>query len=458
MSFAQERLWALCRMEGSPPYNTPRALRLKGPLDLDVLGRCLGEIVRRHETLRTAFGLEGGRPVQIIRPPRPFELAFVDLSPLAGDERERAARELCDEEALRPFDLGVGDLLRVKVLRLAEDEHVAMLTVHHIASDGWSMGILTRELAALYEAFGRGRPSPLPELPIQYADFAVWQREYLTGEALERELKYWRSQLEGAPPALELPTDRPRPAAQTFNGAKHRFDAPPELAEGLKALSRREGVTLYMTLLAAFSVLLSRYTGQEDVVVGSPIAGRNRAEVEPLIGFFVNALAMRTNLSGDPTFAELLGRVKDVALGAYAHQDMPVEKLAEELEPGRGQSHTPLFQAVFALQNAPSEALTIPGLELRGVEVKIEAAKFDVSLLMAESGGGLTGVLEYRADLFEEETMRRMAGHFRNLLEAVAADPSRRLSALPPPAASRAARGVADRHELTAETKQAGVE
>ncbi|HEX5707564.1 MAG TPA: condensation domain-containing protein, partial [Pyrinomonadaceae bacterium] len=431
MSFAQQRLWFLCQLEGSPPYHTPRALHITGELEVGVLARSLGEIVRRHESLRTAFALEDGRPVQIIRPPQPLHLPVVDLSRLNGEEQTREARRLVGEEVLRPFDLSEGELLRVKLIKLGDTEHVAVMTVHHIASDGWSMGILTRELAALYDAFTQGEPSPLPELPVQYADFAVWQREYLSGEVLEEQLSYWRKQLAGAPPVLELPTDRPRPAVQTFRGAKHPINLTRELTAELKALGQREGATLYMVLLAAFQVLLSRYSGQEDVVVGSPIANRNRAETESLIGFFVNALAMRTDLSGDPTFVELLGRVRETSLGAYAHQDLPFEKLIEELQPERNLSHTPLFQVTFALHNAPAGALKLRGLELRPVEFAVEAAKFDLSLLMGESGRGIAGLFEYRSDLFNEETVRRLATHFQNLLEAVVKDPSRRLSSLP---------------------------
>ncbi|HEX8559091.1 MAG TPA: amino acid adenylation domain-containing protein, partial [Pyrinomonadaceae bacterium] len=425
LSFAQQRLWFLDRFaQGSSTYNTFGALRLVGGLDVEVLGRTLTEVVRRHESLRTTFPERDGQPVQVIHPASEMALEVEDLGALAAAEREAEAQRLINEEAARPFDLSAGPLLRARLLRLSDEEHVLLFTMHHIVTDGWSMGILVNEVAALYTAFLKGEESPLAELPVQYADFAAWQREWMQGEVLERELQYWRTQLEGAPPVLELPTDKPRPAVQTFRGAAYSFALPQELAERLRRLSREEGATLFMTLLAGFQALLSRYSGQDDVVVGSPIANRNRAETEPLIGFFVNTLALRTDLSGSPSFRELLRRVRETCLGAYAHQDVPFEKLVEELEPERSLGRNPLFQAAFVLQNAPVGELSLPGLRLLPAAAESRAAKFDLTLLTEEREGGVGATLEYDADLFEAATAERMARHLVALLSAATADPS----------------------------------
>ena len=452
LSFAQQRLWFFEQLEpGTNAYNVPLAVRLSGDLDAGALARALGEVVRRHEALRTRFEAAGGEPEQVIDEGAELALEERDLRDLPHDLREAEAQRLMEAEAREPFDLAAGPLLRARLLRLDETEHILLFTMHHIVSDNWSMGVLMTEVSTLYTAFVLGRPSPLPELPIQYADFAVWQREYLKGEVMERQLAYWRERLAGAPPVLELPTDRPRPAVRTLRGAVQGVQLPGGLTAELRTLSRREGVTMYMLMLAAFQTLLMRYTGQEDVVVGSPIANRNRAEVEPLIGFFVNTLAMRTDLSGDPTFAELLGRVKDVALGAYAHQDVPFEKLVEELQPERDMSHAPIFQVVFALQNAPGGELELPGLELEYLPTDIGAIRFDLTLLMHEGDEGLGGVLRYNADLFDEQTIGRMVGHLGELLKGVAADPHRRLSELPLLAA-------AEREQLLVEWNDTGAE
>ena len=432
LSFAQERLWFLEQLEpGNTAYNIAAAYRLRGPLDVAALERSLNEIVRCHEVLRTTFATMDGRPVQVIAPEMSLTLPVEDLQELPEAEREAEAQRLLTEEAQRPFDLEKGPLLRAALLRLDEEEHVLLLTMHHIVSDGWSMGVFNRELAVLYEAFSVGKPSPLPELPIQYADFAVWQREWLQGEVLEEQLAYWREHLGGDLSVLELPTDRPRPAAQSFRGATQSFVLSGDLTESLKALSRREGVTLFMTLLAAFKTLLYRYTGQEDVVVGSPIAGRNRSEIEGLIGFFVNTLVLRTDLSGNPTFRELLERVREVALGAHARQDLPFEKLVEALQPERDLSRNPLFQVMFAFQNAPMEALMLPGLTVTPLEVESETAQFNLTLSMEETGQGLKGVVEYNTDLFDGVTIERMLGHFETLLEGVVVNPEQRLWELP---------------------------
>ncbi|HLM47812.1 MAG TPA: condensation domain-containing protein, partial [Myxococcaceae bacterium] len=338
------------------------------------------------------------------------------------------------------FDLEWGPLFRAVLLRLGEAEHVLLLCMHHIVSDGWSLGVFSSELSALYAAFQRGGPSPLPELEVQYADYATWQREHLTGERLERELGYWRERLAGAPAVLELPTDRARPAVQSYRGALRRFEVAAAQVEGLRAVGQREGCTLFMVLLGAFQVLLSKYAGQEEVSVGSPIAGRTRREVEGLIGFFVNTLVLRSDCGGDPSFTELLGRVREGTLGAYAHQELPFEKLVEELRPERSLSYSPLFQVMFALQNAPEGVLELPGLRWCFVEADSGTAKFDLSLFMVEDGPRLSCLWEYATDLFEGETVGRMAEQLGVLLEAVAADPGRRLSELPLLSAAERAR------------------
>ncbi|MFL5386461.1 MAG: amino acid adenylation domain-containing protein, partial [Longimicrobiaceae bacterium] len=431
-SFAQERLWFLDRLRpGEISYNLPFALRLRGALDVDALERSLGEIVRRHEALRTTFREQGGTPRQVIAPFGGFRLAVMDLSHLPGEAREaEVQRELVAEGTTRLFDLSAGPLFRAALLRLGEEDHVLLLSQHHIVSDGWSMGVLYRELSALYEAYRRGGESPLPELAVQYADYAVWQREQVEGEALERQLSYWRERLAGAPELLELPTDHPRPAVQTFRGAHERIELPLELLERLQALGRSEGATLNMVLLGAFQVLLSKYGGSEDVVVGSPAAGRTRKEVEELIGFFVNTLVLRTDLSGDPGFREVLRRARETTLGAYEHQELPFERLVAELQPERSLSHTPLFQVLFALQNAVDRGVALPGLEVSEVGAELESAKFDLFLMPRATAQGLRVTLNYGTDLFERGTVVRMLGHLARVLEQVAADADVRLSQL----------------------------
>ncbi|MFQ5794231.1 MAG: amino acid adenylation domain-containing protein, partial [Candidatus Bipolaricaulia bacterium] len=456
LSFGQERLWFLDQLDPSHPvYNESGAIRLQGSVNLAALEQSLNEIVRRHEVLRTTFATVDGQPVQVIAPALTLSLPVVDLRELPEAEQEAEVRRRVTEEAQRPFDLARGPLMRVTLLRLGKRDHVLLLTIHHIVCDGWSIGILVRELAMLYKAFSTGNPSPLPELPIQYADFAHWQREWLQGEVLESQLSYWKQQLGDDPPVLQLPTDRPRPPVQTFRGATQFFELPKALYESLKALSRREDVTLFMTLLAVFQALLSRYSGQEDIIVGTPIAGRTRAELEALIGFFVNTLVLRSDLSGDPSFRELLGRVRNVTLNAYAHQDLPFEKLVEELQPERSLSHTPLFQVMFQLYNAQMSTLEVdtgttvlelnpfqlynvqmPALEapevtLSSLEADTGTTVSDLNLLMVEEAQGLRGWIEYSTDLFDGATIERMLGHFQTLLEGVVADPDRRLSDFP---------------------------
>ncbi|HYH78800.1 MAG TPA: amino acid adenylation domain-containing protein, partial [Longimicrobium sp.] len=435
LSFAQERLWFIDQLEpGSIAYHMPSSLRLRGPLGPGVLERALGEVVRRHEALRTTFGEAEGVPFQVVHPAGAARLELTDLSRLAPAEREAEARQRVREATQRPFDLRQGPLLRTHLLRLGEDDHVLVMVMHHVVSDGWSMGVLLRELSTLYEAFARGELSPLPELPVQYADFAVWQRAWLAGEAMERQLAYWRERLAGAPELLELPTDHPRPPVQTYRGATVPVELSPELLERLQALGRSEGATLYMTLLGAFQVLLGKYAGSEDVVVGSPIAGRTQGEVEELIGFFVNTLVLRTDLSGDPGFREVLRRVRGVTLGAYEHQEVPFEKLVAELQPERSLSHSPLFQVMFTLQSADAggggRGGGLAGLEVNGVGASLEIAKFDLSLDVTPTPRGLWGGLAYRTDLFQPGTIQRMVRHLARVLEQVGADADVRLSQL----------------------------
>jgi amino acid adenylation domain-containing protein len=432
LSFAQQRLWFLDQLEpGNPFYNISTAVRLKGSLDVSALAETLREVVRRHESLRTTFSVVDGEPMQVISPAQTLNLTIDDLSNLDEDTREAEVRRLAGEEAQSPFDLSTGPLLRARLLRLGAEEHAAFFTMHHIVSDAWSFGVLIREVTTLYAAYSQGQPSPLAELPLQYADFADWQRGWMSGDVLERELQYWKGRLAGAPPVLALPLDRPRPAVKSFRGATHSFLLPAELTERLRRLCQDEGVTPFMTLLAAWQTLLARYSGQEDIVVGTPIAGRNRSETEPLIGFFVNTLVLRTDLSGQPTFGEILKRVREVSLGAYAHQDVPFEKLVEELAPERSLSHTPLFQIAFALQNAPVGALELPGLELSLLNVGAEVEKFDLTLSMTEGAHSIGGTLGYDTELFDPATVERMAAHFQRLLEGVAADARQRPALLP---------------------------
>jgi len=431
VSFAQQRLWFLEQLvPGNPFYNVPTAVLLTGPLNVAALEQTFNEIVRRHETLRTTFRMIEGEPVQAIAPSLRLPLSLADLQEFPEAEREAEVERLLTEAFQQPFELSQGPLLRVKLLQLGEAEHVLMLTMHHIVADGWSVGVLVRELGTLYSAFTIGQPSPLADLPIQYADFAHWQREWLQGEVLSTHMAYWRQQLDGAPFGLDLPTDRPRPALPTFRGARQSVMLPMELSEALSTLSAREGVTLFMTLLAAFQTLLYRYTGQEDIPIGSPIANRNRSEIEGLIGFFVNSLVLRTDLSGNPPFRELLSRVREVALGAYAHQDLPFEKLVEELQPERNLNRNPLFQVVFALQNAPVEALELTGLTLSPLSFDPETARFDLEFQLVECLGSLRVVVTYSTDLFDTATITRMLENFQVLLEDIVAHPDQRLANL----------------------------
>ena len=431
LSFAQMRLWFLHQLDpASVLYNLPLAIRLRGGVNVAAMEQTLTEIVRRHEVLRTTYATSGGQPIQVINPPQPFSLPVVDLSALPVDQREAEARRLATAEAMRPFNLSEGPLMRATFLALDEDEYLALFTMHHITSDGWSMALLTREVAVLYEAFSAGAASPLPELPVQYADFAQWQRNWLRGEVLDAHLDFWKQQLDGAPPVHQLPTDRPRPAVPTYRGANRSITLSEDVTATLKALSREEGVTLFMTLLAGFQTLLHRYSGQPDVVVGTGIANRNRAEIEGLLGFFVNSLVLRTDLSGNPTFRELLARVREVTLGAYAHQEMPFEVLVEALQPERNLNYNPLFQVMVILQNTPRKASGVSGLSLSSREVEIGTSKFDLYLVISEGTDHIGFGLEYSTDLFDETTIQRMLSHFNNLFQAICADPDTRLQEL----------------------------
>lgn len=430
LSFAQQRLWFLDQLApGNSFYNADLAFPLDGPVNLHALKRSVQEIVARHETLRTTFAVVGDEPMQMIAPALSVAMPVIDLRALAPAARRAEAQRLATEEALRPFDLARGPLLRATVLQLGETENLVLLTLHHIVCDGWSLGILFKELSTLYAAFCQGAPSPLPELPIQYADFAVWQRESLQGEALAAQVTYWKQRLGGLP-VLRLPTDRPRPSVQTFQGAHQNFRVSADDLAKLHALSRSEGVTFFMTLLAAFQLLLHRYSGQDDIVVGTYVANRTRAELEALIGFFVNTLVLRTDLSGDPPFRAALHRVRDVALGAYAHQDLPFEKLVAELHPARDLSRNPLCQVTFQLVNVPGLAMAAESTE-RAVHVEPGSAIFDLALSFWEDGEGLSGQVEYSTDLFDAETVARLLEHYHTLLQGIVANPAERLSRLP---------------------------
>ncbi len=432
LSFAQERMWFFDQLApGTSDYNVPLAIRVLGSLDVSVLERAISEIVRRHEVLRTTFTSNAGRPVQVIAEALPIKLPIIDLRHLPEIEREAAVQKLAIAEANQPFDLTTGPLVRVNVLQLGSEEHILLLTMHHIAFDGWSVGVLSREVSVLYAAFTMGQSSPLPDLPIQYADFAHWQRQLLQGEFAAEQLSYWKGQLEDAPAVLELPLDHPRSILLTAQGAAERFTLPEDLSQSLKVLGRREGVTLFMTLLATFKTLLYRYTGQAKITVGSPIANRNQLEVEGLIGCFINSLALRTDLEDSLTFQELLRRVREVTLGAYAHQDLPFEKLVEELQLERDLSRTPLFQVMLIFQNAPLSLPELPALIVQPEEIDTHKSVFDLTLTMWETGQEINGLIEYNAGLFEPATIQRLLGHYRTLLEGVVANPAQQLSDLP---------------------------
>ena len=431
LSFAQQRLWFLDHLEaGNSAYNVHVALRFRGVLDVAALELSLSEIVKRHQVLRTIFPAVDGKPVQVILAAEPLCLPIMDLSALPEDERDEQLKLMATEESRQHFDLTRKRPFSIRLLCLSETEHALLFTMHHIITDDWSMGILIREVTMLYESFSRKDQARLPELPIQYADFALWQRQWLQGQALEKQLEYWRNHCGENPPPLNLPTDRPRPTMQTFQGATETFWLQQSIASDLKALCLEEGATLFMGLLAAFQVLLHYYTGQREIVVGTDVANRNRAETEGLIGFFVNQLVLRTEVSGKLSFKDLLRRVKEVTLGAYAHQDMPFDKLVEALNPERDVSRNPLFQVKIILQNAPSQPLKLPGLQVERIDLGFEAAHSDLTLYLSDTGEGLASWIEYRTDLFNRSTIVKMFAHFKMLLEATVTMPDIQISKL----------------------------
>ena len=433
LSFAQQRLWFLDQLQpDSAAYNIPAAVRLKGSLDLSALNRTFSAIIGRHESLRTTFASLSGRPRQVIHPPTDVVIPIFELSDMPALEREAEVRRVTAEEGQEAFDLESGPLLRLKILRESETEHVLLVTMHHIVSDGWSLGVFVKEVATLYEAYSSGEESVLPELVIQYADFAAWQRQRLQGEVLEKQLAYWRRKLSGDLPTLEMPTDRRRPATPTARGKAFHFVIGPETSAALRHLCHQEAVTMFMTLLAAWQTLLHRYTGQDDIRVGTPVASRERAETEGLIGCLLNTLVMRTDFSGKSTFKELLGQVKETALDAYAHQEVPFELLVEELQPERKATYTPLFQVWFVLDNAGlMKPLRLPNLELSPVEIKNHTAQFDLALSMVDAGERIGGKLIYNTDLFDDDSIAEMIERFESLLENVSADPEWRLLDIP---------------------------
>ncbi len=446
LSFAQQRLWFLDQLEEErDTHHMSISLRLTGTLNVAALEQCFTEMVRRHESLRTTFQLSNGEAVQVIGSPFLVKLPVVFLQNKSEVEQSAEIQRLATQAHQQPFELAQGPLLRFTLLQLGEQSHILLLTMHHIISDGWSIKIFLRELSTLHTAFSIGEPSPLPKLPIQYADFAYWQRQWLTGEVLETLLNYWKQQLKEAPPLLELPTDRPRPSIQTYRGAKQVSELSPSLSQGLKTLSRQASVTLFITLLSAFKLLLSRYTGQTNIVVGTPIAGRNRTELENLMGFFINTQVLYTDLSGNPSFHELLSRVREVALGAYAHQELPFEKLVEELQPERNLSYTPLFQVWFNMINLADsqneKQNEQSGLTIERFSLSEEIpSQFDLTLYVQEKDQAIQLTFVYNVDLFDATTITRLIGHFQTLLENIVTDPDKRLSSL---------RLLTERHHLS---------
>src|SRR5690349_19759403 len=432
VSFAQQQLWFLDQLvPGSPVYNLPGAIHFKGSLNVAALEQSLDEIVRRHEILRTNFRIVDGQPTQIVAPLRHSTLPLTDLQALPLDERNAEACRLSIQDGRRSFDLTCDALLRSRLVQLDQDEYLLLLTSHHIVSDGWSLGVFLSELAALYEAFSHGKPSPLPELTIQYGDFAVWQRDSLRDEFLAPHLDYWKQQLAGDRPLLELPFDYPRPAMQTTHGARQQLSLSGPVTDALKALSRKEGATLFTVLLTAFKILLHRYAGETDIIVGTPISGRSQTETENLIGLFVNTLVLRTDLSGNPDFTETLRRVNEVLLAAYEHQEVPFEKLVEELQPERDLSRMPLFQVMFAFQNVPMPSQELSEVSLKLLDVDIGTAKFDLALNLTESFDCLNGYFEYNTNLFKSSTIADLSEHFQTLLHSIVANPHRSIVALP---------------------------
>ncbi|MEH2433564.1 MAG: amino acid adenylation domain-containing protein [Nostoc sp.] len=431
LSFGQERLWFLDQLVPNHAfYNVPEAFRLRGVLNATILEQSLNEIINRHEILRTTYSTWNAQPIQVIHSTFPIKLLVVNLQGLSPDDREFQVRQLILEEAQRPFDLVQGSLLRTTLLQLSSEEHIFLLNLHHILCDDWSLSVLFEELSVLYQAFSTGNPSPLPDLAIQYADFAVWQRQWLQGEILNNKLAYWQQHLSGSLPILELPTDYPRPLEPTYQGARQSVVIPKSLTDALNVLSRQEGTTLFMTLLAAFQTLLFRYTGQEDILVGAPISNRHRSELEGLIGFLLNTLVLRTNLSGSPSFRQLLDRVREVALWGYTYQDLPFEKLVDALQIERDLNQNPLISVMFNLQNTPRPKLTVPGLTMNRLEIDNGTSKFDLYLELRETAAGISGNLEYNTDLFKAETIALMVENFSTLLQSIVFNPDQTISNL----------------------------
>lgn len=427
LSFAQQRLWFLQNLEPqSYTYNDSVCITLKGVLNLAILEKSFNEIIKRHEALRTNFEVREGQPVAIISSAKSVDLPVIDMSQIPANQRETQVNQLVLAQAQQPFDLKKDFLLRIKILLLTKEEHLLILTIHHIAFDGWSLGIFLQEFSTLYGAFSIGKPSPLIELPIQYADFASWQSHWLQGEVMEKQLSYWKQQLANLP-VLELPTDYPRPKIQTFRGTKQYLELPKELCEEIKALSNREGVTLFMTLVTVFKTLMHYYTNQDDIVIGTDIANRNLPETEKIIGFFVNQLVLRTNLSDDPSFQELLKRVRKVALAAYDHQDVPFDQLVLALKPERDLKRTPLFQHKFVLQSSPTHSLKLEGLKSNVKHIDNGTAKFDLLFNISETEQGLIGSLEYSADLFNASTIAKFLKDYEIILRTVVVQPNIKL-------------------------------
>jgi NRPS condensation-like uncharacterized protein len=422
LSFAQQRLWFLDKLSPqNSAYNLPAAVRLKGQLNLPALQQTFNEIVRRHEVLRTAFAEINGQPAQVISPDIKFNVTVINLQNLPELEQKIAVEKLAVEEAQRPFNLTQAPLFRATLLQLNDAEYVLLLTMHHIISDGWSMGVVVREVGAVYEAFSTSKSSPLPELPVQYGDFSSWQRQNLQGEKLEKQLAYWKQQLTGVLDVL--PTDRQRSSVQNFRGSEQSFVISASLTESLKTLIQQEEVTLFMILLAVFKALLYCHTKQENLAIGSPIANRSRVELEGLIGFFVNTLVLKIDIAGNPTFRELLSRVRQTTLEAYAHPDVPFEKLVEELQPERNLSYNPLFQTWFVLQNAPMPPLELAGLTLSVLEFSAGTSRHDLSLTCWEIPEGIQGLFEYKTDLFEAVSIERMVRNFQTIIHQIVAQP-----------------------------------
>jgi hypothetical protein len=431
VSFAQQRLWFIDQFNpGSYLYNVPSIFRISGELNVSALQRTLNEIVRRHEVLRTTFVDNEGVPVQIVGPPHEMNLPVFDLRGLPESERESEAERLSHEESRSPFDLAKGPMFRARLIRTAESEFVLVLNIHHICTDGWSKGILLKELSALYAAFAQGNPSPLAALPVQYGDFSAWQRDWEKTPDFQSHIDYWRNRLSGAPEVIELPTDRPRPDIAEPQGDWEIFSIPRGTAAKIRDLSHEEGATLYMTLLAAYQTLLHTYSRQTDIVIGTDLANRNQPEVEGLIGFFLNHGVLRIDLTGDPTFRDLLRRVKEMALEAFAHQDVSFDKLVEILNPQRVLSHAPLFQVLFVLQNAPVSKLELPGVTLQPIRVDHKTSKYDLSLFIHEAEGDLPAAFLYRVDLFDASTITGMRERFVRLLQSITTNPDTKIGSL----------------------------